>query len=84
MATRKKNTHSRSAFHKHVKFSIHDPSNICDFTEYKLNRLLLVIKDEKQRQFIERLLSDYLLGLVAIAWEDGVVPFYAPVKKNKL
>lgn len=84
MSTRKKTTHSKSAFHRHVKFHAHDCSNVHDLTEYKLRRLLEVLKDQKQKNFIAKLLEEYLKGLIQIAWEDGVVPYYSLTPKKKL
>jgi hypothetical protein len=56
-------------------------NNVIDFTEQRLIRLSLTIKDAQQKMVLMALLSDYIHGLIAVAWKRGL-PTYVRVTKN--
>lgn len=75
----KRRVRARSAFQEHVVL----PSNVVDFTERKLASLARSHKDEDVRKTATKLLHDYLMGLIAIAWEDGVAPVYSFIERPR-
>ncbi len=82
MSTKKKST-SKSAYQVHISAQKVDKTNVVDFSEYKLRRIIAIITDARQKQFLIRMLSDYLAGKILIAWEDGIIPFYTSLKRPK-
>lgn len=82
MVKRKKAARTRSGYQAHVStlLPVEDATNVVDLTERKLRRLAVHHPDSDIRTLATRMLSDYLKGSIAIAWEDGVVPVYCFLK----
>jgi len=79
---RKAAARTRSAYQAHVStFTTGDEaSNVVDLAERKLRRLASRHADADVRKLATRMLSDYLKGSIAIAWENGVIPIYCFLK----
>lgn len=45
--------------------------NVIDFTEQKLIRYAVKIKDQQQKLILLALIEDYRAGLAAVAWRRG-------------
>ena len=56
-------------------------SKIIDYSEHKLKRYAVDIKDHQQKLVLAKLLEDYLVGKVAIAWKRGQ-PIWIKVSKD--
>jgi hypothetical protein len=65
----------------HKSQSTFKHSNVIDFTEQRLMKLSLAIKDAQQKMVLMAMLSDYIHGSIAIAWKRGL-PTYVRVTKN--
>ena len=68
-------------FALHKSQSTFKHSNVIDFTERRLMKMSLTITDAQQRLVLMAMLSDYIHGLLAIAWKRGL-PTYVRVTKN--
>lgn len=69
-------------FQIHVsKKKINDKSNLVDFTEFKLRKLIDNTKQQKQAILLVALLDDYINGFVSIAWKCGNTPIYIKTYK---
>lgn len=85
MAKKKNGPRSRSAYQTHVIIAFPNDSskNIIDLTERKLVRLASSHADENIRKIAARMLHDYTSGLIAVAWEEGVLPVYVFLKPQR-
>ena len=54
-------------------FQLHVPrgGNIIDYTEVKLRRIIVGLRDPNQRESLQALTDLYLSGSVAICWKKG-------------
>ena len=57
-------------------------SKLLDFSEHKLVKLIKHCRDNDRKLMLIKLLGDYKLGKVAIAWESGDKPLYINVTKG--
>lgn len=82
MAKKKTVTRTRSAYQTHIAVVFPDISleNVFDMTEKKLIRMASSHEDENVRKIAARLLHDYNMGKIAIAWEKGILPVYMFLK----
>jgi len=82
MVKRKKEARTRSAYQAHVStiLAAESSKNVLDLTEKKLRKLAVNHPDADIRHLATRMLHDYLRGVIAIAWEDGIVPVYCFLK----
>ena len=81
---KRKRARSRSAYQTHttaVVPKLDDLSNVVDLAEKKLERLAAAHGDEQMRALAARILCDYVEGRIAVAWEDGCVPFYCFIRR---
>ena len=54
---------------------------IVDYTEHRLMRYAMNVRDPQQKLVLMAMISDYRMGLIAIAWRRGM-PIYIKVTKN--
>lgn len=71
----------QTCFALHKSQSTFNYGNVIDFSERRLMRLALSINDAQQKLVLMAMLSDYIHGLLAIAWKRGL-PTYVKVTKN--
>ena len=57
------------------------PKGLIDFNEKKLLKLADECGEEQRKILFLKLVHDYIKGLIAIAWEDGVKPIYVFAQK---
>jgi hypothetical protein len=88
MATRTPQGPARKPGESCTEFQMHKSQlsllsrrNIFDYTEFRLRRYVLQLKDEQQRLTLTKILKDYIQGLVAVAWKSGK-PVWLPVTKG--
>jgi hypothetical protein len=81
MVKRKKQGRARSAYQAHVStiLTADEAKNVVDLTECKLRRIVRNHADEDIRKLAARMLNDYVRGVIAIAWEEGI-PVYSFLK----
>ncbi len=82
MTKGRKESRTRSAYQVHVSTILPPESaqNVFDLTERKLRRIAVNHPDADIRRLVTRMLSDYLSGSIAIAWENGDFPVYSFLK----
>ena len=58
-----------------------DRSQLCDYTDHKLRRMIKLTHDADRKRALIELLADYQSGKVAVAWSDAN-PVYVNISKG--
>lgn len=60
-----------------------DKRNLFDYTEFRLKKYILQVRDEQQKMTLEDILVKYMKGLVAVAWKGGKPVWISVTKESK-
>lgn len=57
--------------------------NLFDYSEFRLKKYIEKLRDEEQKQVLQKVLRDYKMGMVVVAWKSGKPVWLSVTKETK-